>query len=130
MLSRSVGDDFGGCSHCGHRFAVKSSYVLKFSIGITLVTAMITRIDQIYREASTIKRKSNSIWSMNQCQNLGSGFISMRYAKKYKKDGEIYCYVYAKWQSHKPIFKKEPKAQIKRDCKARQQPRITPAINT
>jgi hypothetical protein len=33
--------------------------------------------------------------------------------KKYKKDGDLYWYVYAKWQANEPIFKRRPKERLK-----------------
>ncbi|MHC5822539.1 MAG: hypothetical protein ACYT04_43560 [Nostoc sp.] len=45
--------------------------------------------------------------------------------KQYKKGGEIYWYVYAKWQANEPIFKRNPKARLKGIVKRGKNPEYT-----
>ena len=45
--------------------------------------------------------------------------------KQYKKDGDIYWYIYAKWQASEPIFKRNPKPRLKGLVKRGKNPEYT-----
>jgi hypothetical protein len=45
--------------------------------------------------------------------------------KQYKKGGDVYWYVYAKWQANEPIFKRSPKERRKGIVKKGKNPEYT-----
>lgn len=45
--------------------------------------------------------------------------------KQYKKDGDVYLYVYAKWQAKEPIFQRNPKKVLKGITKRGKNPEYT-----
>ncbi|WP_375449115.1 hypothetical protein [uncultured Nostoc sp.] len=103
----------------GHR-----SYALKFLISITVVTAMSDRIDQIIEKLHQLKEIRQQLINAPMSEP-GAWIHQYEVRKQYKKGGEIYWYVYAKWQANEPIFKRNPKARLKGIVKRGKNPEYT-----
>ncbi|MBD2525688.1 hypothetical protein [Nostoc sp. FACHB-133] len=85
---------------------------------------MTDRIDQIIEKLQQLKEIRQHLVNEPMSES-GVWIHQYEVRKKYKKDGEIYCYVYAKWQSHKPIFKRNPKPRLKGIVKRGNNPEYT-----
>jgi hypothetical protein len=82
------------------------------------------RIDQIIERLQRLKE----IWRklINEPMSPPGAWIHQyEVRKQYKKDGDIYWYVYAKWQANEPIFKRRPKKRLKGTIKRGKNPEYT-----
>jgi hypothetical protein len=68
----------------------------------TVKTVMSDRIDQIIEKLHRLKEIRQQLGNAPMSEP-GAWIHQYEVRKQYKKDGEIYWYVYAKWQSHEPI---------------------------
>ncbi|MBD2527956.1 hypothetical protein [Nostoc sp. FACHB-133] len=85
---------------------------------------MTDRIDQIIEKLQQLKEIRQQLVN-EPMSEPGVWIHQYEVRKKYKKDGEIYWYVYAKWQSHEPIFKRNPKPRLKGIVKCGNNPEYT-----
>lgn len=85
---------------------------------------MTDRIDQIIEKLQQLKEIRQQLVN-EPMSEPGVWIHQYEVRKKYKKDGEIYWYVYAKWQSHEPIFKRNPKPRLKGIVKRGNNPEYT-----
>jgi CMP-N-acetylneuraminic acid synthetase len=73
---------------------------------------MTDRIDQIIEKLQQLKEIRQQL--VDEAMSPPGAWIHQyEVRKQYKKDGEIYWYVYAKWQANEPIFKRNPKQRLK-----------------
>lgn len=85
---------------------------------------MTDRIDKIIEKLHELKEIRQQV--VNQPMSSPGAWIhEYEVRKQYKKDGEIYWYIYAKWQANKPIFKRNPKPKLKGLIKHGNNPEFT-----
>ncbi|MBE8969336.1 hypothetical protein IQ277_24880 [Nostocales cyanobacterium LEGE 12452] len=70
------------------------------------------RIDQIIEKLQQLKGIRQQLVN-EPMSEPGVWIHQYEVRKQYKKDGEVYWYVYAKWQANEPIFKRNPKPRLK-----------------
>lgn len=81
-------------------------------------------IDQIIEKLHQLKEIRQQL--VNQPMSPPGVWIhEYEVRKQYKKDGEIYWYVYAKWQANEAIFKRNPKQRLKGIVKRGKNPEYT-----
>ena len=82
------------------------------------------RIDQIIEKLHQLKEIRQQLVNAPMSEP-GAWIHQYEVRKQYKKGGEIYWYVYAKWQANEPIFKRNPKARLKGIVKRGKNPEYT-----
>jgi hypothetical protein len=82
------------------------------------------RIDQIIEKLHQLKEIRQQLVN-EPMSEPGVWIHQYEVRKQYKKGGEIYWYVYAKWQANEPIFKRNPKARLKGIVKHGKNPKYT-----
>lgn len=85
---------------------------------------MSDRIDQIIEKLHQLKEIRQQLANKSMSPE-GAWIHQYEVHKQYKKGGDIYTYWYAKWQSHDPIFKRNPKARLKGIVKRGKNPEFT-----
>lgn len=81
-------------------------------------------IDQIIEKLQQLKEIRQQL--VNKPMSPPGAWIHQyEVRKQYKKDGQIYWYVYAKWQANEPIFKRNPKKRLKGIIKRGKNPEYT-----
>jgi hypothetical protein len=90
----------------------------------TAITVMSDRIDQIIEKLHQLKEIRQQLVN-EPMSEPGVWIHQYEVRKQYKKGGEIYWYVYAKWQANEPIFKRNPKARLKGIVKSGKNPEFT-----
>ncbi|QLE46630.1 hypothetical protein FD723_41220 (plasmid) [Nostoc sp. C052] len=85
---------------------------------------MSDRIEEIIEKLHQLKEIRQQL--VNEPMSVPGAWIHQyEVRKQYKKDGEVYWYVYAKWQANEPIFKRNPKARLKGIVKRGKNPEYT-----
>jgi hypothetical protein len=82
------------------------------------------RIDKIIEKLHQLKEIRQQLVNAPMSEP-GAWIHQYEVRKQYKKGGEIYWYVYAKWQANEPIFKRNPKARLKGIVKRGKNPEYT-----
>ena len=85
---------------------------------------MTDRIDQIIEKLQQLKEIRQQLID-EPMSPPGAWIHQYEVRKQYKKDGEVYWYVYAKWQANEPIFKRNPKERLKGIVKRGKNPEYT-----
>lgn len=82
------------------------------------------RFDQIIKRLQQLKEIRQQLVN-EPMSEPGVWIHQYEVRKQYKKGGEVYWYVYAKWQANEPIFKRNPKARLKGIVKRGKNPEYT-----
>jgi len=82
------------------------------------------RIDQIIEKLQKLKEIRRKV-ARQPMSPPGAWIHEYVVYKQYKKDGDVYWYQYAKWQSNEPIFKRNPKKSLKGIVKRGKNPEYT-----
>ncbi|RCJ15416.1 hypothetical protein A6S26_34580 [Nostoc sp. ATCC 43529] len=85
---------------------------------------MTDRIDQIIEKLQQLKEIRQQLVD-EPMSPPGAWIHQYEVQKQYKKDGQVYWYVYAKWQANEPIFKRNPKQRLKGIVKRGKNPEYT-----